>query len=118
VCPRSDHTRQGIAAQGSVRTTTGIVRTKEASTMGCGNLAIVGRGAQRHRVWAINECRERQSSKSRDELAHDIGGGTVRLFEEVGVDVESCRSVAVAEPACDGANVNTCAEQLRRDEVA
>ena len=55
---------------------------------------------------------------ARDEPAHDIGGGAVGLFEEMGVDVESCRSVAVPEPAGDGANVNPCAEQLRRDKVA
>ena len=55
---------------------------------------------------------------TRDEAAHDVGGSSIRLLEEVGVDVEGCRSVTVAEPACHGANVNTCAEQLRRDEVA
>ena len=47
---------------------------------------------------------------ARDEPADDIGGGAVRLLEEMGVDVESCRGVAVAEPARHGANINTCAE--------
>ncbi len=46
-----------------------------------------------------------------------VGGASIRLLEEVGVHVERRCRVAVAEPAGDGAHVDTSAEQLAGHEV-
>lgn len=53
-----------------------------------------------------------------EQAAEDVGGFPVGLGEEVGVDVQGRRGVAVAEAAGDRANVDAGGEESGGDVVA
>ena len=53
-----------------------------------------------------------------EEAFDDVGCLAVAGLQEVGVDVEGCRGVGVAQPAADGAHRHPCREKLGCVEVA